>query len=468
MGVRPYGSTTAVAMTLNYTIGTGCFGLPFAFASAGLGLTSIFMLLGFLGSIVTMNYTIEAMARAEGITAEQSGCGLMGMPQHKLTYRKIGFSVIGQVFAGSKGYALVNIMLIIYFTATLWSYACILASSTASIYFTYVVGGSCDVYSPSASTGCVDAYYISMAIFAVIALAMVLKDLGDQAMIQKILSGYRIVALSVMLITMAVKLSVDGSDSITARLKARGSWAFNVTKFSSGFGPTILALICHLNMPDALQPLHKDHKKHARRITFSAITISGVLYLMLGILGALAFDDVKPLASLMWSDFSGCGNGWTPCPSGHSTWIGHIVHFVVLFFPIVNVISTYPMKGITVGCNILTSLPKSMTTSLGPIATHRVSRLIGAVPPLILATLFKKLDAIFTFAGYLGFILGLIIPCWFQVVGIQYCRRVYGCVEAAMTPFSSPLISSLYFSWIFLVMTFIVTLVAILALFVAF
>ncbi|RHY07038.1 hypothetical protein DYB28_001571 [Aphanomyces astaci] len=460
MGVRPYGTVVAVAMTLNYMIGTGCFGLPFAFASAGLGLTTIFLVLGFVGALITMNYTLETMARAEGVVSAPKGT----LPDNRLTYRKIDFSVIGDIFAGSMGYSIVQTVLVLYCLGSLWSYASIFASSIASMVFTYAWDDSCDAYALDATVACVDMYYVSMVLFSVVAISMVLMDLGDQATIQKFLSVYRIVALFVMLVTLLIKLTYDGYDVVADRVASREAWAFNWHNFSAGFGPTLLALNCQYNMPDALQPLHATEKSKARLITFGAMTISAVFYLLLGVLGAISFDTVNPLASLMWSDFTGCGNGWTACPSGKPTWIGSIVHIVVLMFPVVNVTSTYPMVGLTVGGNILTSLPKAWTAPLGPSRARTLSRLIAAVPPLVLAAIFKKLDAIFTFAGFFGFALGLIIPCWFQVIGIKYCERTFHSDLAVLTPYGLPLVSSTMFSTVFLYLTFVVTIAALVSL----
>ncbi|KAF0720261.1 Aste57867_448 [Aphanomyces stellatus] len=465
MGVRPYGTAVAVAMTLNYMIGTGCFGLPYAFASAGLGLTSIFLVLGFVGSLITMNYTLETMARAEGVlTSSKTLASKTAMPENRLTYRKIDFSVIGDLFAGSMGYNVVQAVLILYCLGSLWSYASIFASSTASMFYTFALGDTCDAYATDAATGCLEAYYGFMAIFSVIAIVLVLMDLGDQAGIQKFLSVYRIVAFFLMLITLCIKLAHDGSDVIATRVASREHWAFNWHNFSAGFGPTLLALNCQYNMPDAMQPLHIAEKGKARLITFGAMTISAVFYLLLGLFGAMAFDTLNPLVTLMWSDFSGCGNGWTPCPDGNPTWLGSIVHVIVLLFPIMNVVSTYPMVGLTVGGNILTSLPKAWTAPLSPAGARSLSRLIAAAPPLVLAALFKKLDTIFTFAGFFGFALGLIIPCWFQVIGIKYFQRTYHTELAALTPYGLPYVSTLGFSTVFLYATYVLTAVALVSL----
>ncbi|KAF0720262.1 Aste57867_449 [Aphanomyces stellatus] len=467
MGVRPYGVLITLAMILNTLIGTGCFGLPYAFASAGIGLTSTLLLLGTLGSLVTVNYTLEAMARAEGILAAKSSSPTnssqtTSIPTHCLTYRRINFSSIGKIFAGSVGYNVVQVSLLLYSFGSLWSYASIFASSTASMFFTYALHDSCDVYSTAASAACVHSYYVSMVLFSALVVAFVLMDMGEQASIQKFLTIYRILALFLMVLTMAIKLSSDGWNVVQARLETRGAWGFNAHHFALAFGATILALNCHHNMPDLMQPL--SSKGLAREVAFAGMAISCVFYFLVGVLGALAFDTVNPLASLMWSDFSGCGNGWTACPTGAPTWLGSLVHIVVIMFPVVNVVSTYPIAGVTVGANILTSLPKSITAPLGPAASVRVARMLATIPPLVMAALFKKLDAIFTIAGLFGFAIGLVVPCWFQVIGIKYCRRHFGPTDdAAATPYSLPCLSSIETASVMLVLMLATTCVAVLS-----
>jgi amino acid permease len=326
--------------------------------------------------------------------------------------------------------------------------------------FTYVLGDSCNVYSASASSGCHQAYYLSMVGFCVIVVPLVLMELGDQAKIQTFMTGYRVLALFVMLLTICIKLGTDGGQTVSDRLTARPNLAFNFKNFDNGFGSTLLALSAQANMPDALQPLHHDQKLSASRVVMIAMWIVGILYLLLGVLGAIAFDDVNQLATLMWSDFTGCGNGWSSCPSGKTNAIGVIVYWIVLLFPVVNIVSCYPMIGVTVGDNILPSFPESLTAKYGRRTARNISRLLAAIPPLVLASIFKQLESIFSICGILGFILGLIIPCWFQVSSIQYCRRVYGTIESAVTPYSSRLVSSLHFSFTCLIGTIIITLIA--------
>ncbi|RLN92828.1 hypothetical protein BBJ28_00011740 [Nothophytophthora sp. Chile5] len=451
MTVRPYGPAVTLAMALNYVIGTGCFGLPYAFMQAGVGLSLGFMILGVFGALITMNYTLESLARAEGVCAATGG----GVPRHQITYRKFEFATIAEMFVGRVGKAAVQLVMGLYCIGSLWSYASVFASSMASLFFTYVLGDSCDVYGDSPTGGCLDGYYVFMAIFSAIVLSMVLLDISDQALVQKFLSVYRIVAFVLMLVTMLVKLASDGGEALTARYTAVG--LANWGNFGKGFGPTLLALNCQYNMPDALQPLNPKSK--ARFVAFAALLIAGSFYLLVGLLGALVFDKINPLATLMWSTYSGCGNGWDECE--HSNPLGVVVQLVILLFPVINVVSAYPMVGVTVGDNMLMSFPSSMTMRFGESVTRSMCRLSVAVPPILFAIVFKRLDFIFAVAGLFGFLLGLTIPCWFQVIGSRYCHRVWGFPGASITEFTEPFVSSVPFAATFLGITFVVTAVAV-------
>ncbi|CEG37354.1 amino acid [Plasmopara halstedii] len=449
--IKPYGPGVTLAMALNYVIGTGCFGLPYAFMEGGIFLAFTLMIVGVLGSMITMNYTLESLARAEGVCAATNGVA----PKHQITYRKFEFATIAEMFVGNMGKVAVQLVMGLYCIGSLWSYASVFSSSTASIFFNYVLNESCDVYGVDPSAGCLNGYYVFMAIFSVLVLSMVLMDISDQALVQKFLSVYRVVAFALMLVTMTVKVTSDGSDVVASRYTLIGP--VNWRNFGKAFGPTLLALNCQYNMPDALQPLNP--KSSVRFVAFAALLLAGTCYLLVGLLGALSFDTINPLATLMWSSYTGCGNGWEECEYFNP--LGLIVQLVILLFPVINVVSAYPMVGVTVGDNMLMSFPSHLTERFGRKFTRSLCRLLVAAPPILFAVVFKRLDFIFSIAGLFGFLLGLTIPCWFQVIGSRYCQQVWGFPSAATTEYTEPIVSSIPFASGFLALTFVITAVAI-------
>ena len=97
----------------------------------------------------------------------------------------------------------------LYSFGTLAAYASMFASSTASVICSNALGTACDVYAAHPAPVCLSLYYVMMGVFAAIVVTLALKDMGDQAFVQKLLTGYRIVAFVVMLFTISVKLAAD-------------------------------------------------------------------------------------------------------------------------------------------------------------------------------------------------------------------------------------------------------------------
>ena len=454
-GMTTYGTYVSLAMTLNYIVGTGCFGLPYAFKEAGLALTTFFLLVGVIMGVVSIKYTIETLARAEGITAAQEQEALLDVktsskslephspPVHCLSYRKFDFASLGFMFGGPTGRNLVQGMVVLYGIIALWGYASVFSSSAASLFYTYYFGETCNVFG-NPSAGCEGAYFISMVIFSCMVLTLVLMDLGEQATIQNVLTVYRMIAFTAMLLTLVIKVSSEEWSNVAQRYEIIG--LANPTKIGKGFGPTILAITCQFNLPDILQPLNS--KKDAKFVAFAALSLSSVIYLALGLLGSIAFDEVNPLTTLNWDTYSGCGNGWEVCASKtqFSAILGQLIRFLVLFFPVVNVTSSYPMVGISTGQNILLSVPATLKAKYRPIFVRNACRLLVSVPPLLLASGFKKLDDIFSLCGLLGVVVGFTVPGWFQLKSSEFCRQKwarYG-YDAWETPYSSALSSRRY------------------------
>ena len=95
-------------------------------------------------------------------------------------------------------------------------------------------------------------------------------------------------------------------------------------------------------------------------------------------------------------------------------------------------------------------MPDSIKTSLNlsTLGLQRVCRFIVALFPLACAAAFMPLDLIFTIAGVFGFILSLTIPSCLQLLSIHQLEARYG-PGAAATPYTTPILSSKAFTWVF-------------------
>lgn len=439
--LRPYSGVVALAMVLNYVIGTGCFGLPFAVTEGGVVASILLLTFGTVVALISMNYTLESMARADGVSAAAAGFPL----RNGLSYEKFDFSRIAQIFTGGTGRTLTQISIIMYSAGTLWSYASVFSSSAALLLSRYLYSTNCNVYAADASSACTSLYYVSMLLFSAIVGTLAMMNLSQQASIQKFLSAYRVVVLSLMILTLAWYLrhaeaatKTVATHVVTDRLNRIGSVRWH--KFGKIFGPCFLAISCQFNMPDALQPLHP--KRNARTVAMTAMILSSALYLLLGVMGALSFDDVNPLVSLNWSTYTACGHGWETCAASTTAATGiirtvtaFVVQLLVLCFPMVSVMSSYPMLGVTMGDNIAVSIPDAVRSQLGEKKAILGARMACVIPPLVLAALFKKLDMILSVAGVFGFLLNVGLPCIFYLQSQRYIDAKFG-PQSIRTPFS--------------------------------
>jgi hypothetical protein len=299
-----------------------------------------------------------------------------------------------------------------------------------------------------------------MAVFAVIILILSAMDVGDQARVQSVLFGYKGVATALMAVTLILKLMADGFDAVSSRYRNIG--LFNFSGFAVGFAPSILGLGAAYNLPDIIQPLQK--KSEASFVVFWSFTICMLGYLLLGILGALSFDEVNPLVTLNWYEFTGCGKtGWSSCSDGSErSWIGALVQLIVLLYPVLNALAAFPLVCVTMGDNWKHLLPHKLH---GIKWVSTLLRLVAAMLPVTLAFIFKKLDLIFIVSGLGGFLLNLIGPASLQLSSIRTCRKIWPDMIPGhlswKTPYSKWLSSS-FFAWpllFFCVTLFIVAIV---------
>lgn len=406
--LRTYSKTGAYAVVLNFIIGTGCFGLPYAFAEAGIVLTALFLTCGALLATVTATFTLETMARAQGLATGE----------HGLAWRKYDFTSLGRILGGSPH--AIQAAIVWYCVGALWSFGTVFGSTVASV----LTGDeTCD------DNGECQYYGAALVAYACLVLPLTLRNLGDQALVQTTLFWYRIVALVVMVLTLSLRVASRG---VVGR---HSNVVVGWRDAGLGFG-LASRFNCHFNLPDALQPL--DDKRAATGIVYSAILLAAAFYVAFGTLGALAFDPPRPLATLNWDTFTACGpDGWGP-PCGRPL-IAALVRYVVLFFPVVNVTSAYPLVAQTAAENLIATLvPQDQRDNAYIRACFRF---LTAAPPLLLALFFRRLAVIFSIAGLLGFLLGLCIPCWFQLASLRACQTKWPHLtldDAATTPFAVP------------------------------
>jgi len=147
--------------------------------------------------------------------------------------------------------------------------------------------------------------------------------------------------------------------------------------------------------------------------------------MLVALLCSLLFGPCTlPLVTLNWQEYSGHDGGWGKVD--HRPFYAYIVQLWVMLFPVFDMLSVFPLVAITLGNNMMDTMPQVIKSKLLPNHLKLICRLIAAAPPIALAAALGRLDKIFTFTGLFAFFLQLIFPCWLQLVSSRLCIRRWG------------------------------------------
>lgn len=416
------------ALCVNYIIGTGVFGLPYGFRSAGAILSCICMAISSFTAFVTVHYVLEVLARAEGVVSAEENRGeemekFKEKPVHQLTWRKFEFTAMSEVFGGLRGKIFSQLVVSLYCYGVMWAYTSVFASSLANIFNTYALDKDCDIYGSVVTHECQVSYYLCVLVYAAIVIPLTLVDVGEQIYFQVFLTCARFSAFIVMIVSVSfamIKKNGDYSDSFPL---------FQWGGFASAFTTIAVALNCHQNLPNIYQPIVEKDK--LKIMSFAALGTSIGFYTLIAVLCSYHFrGKTEQLVTLNWKNYSACGDGWDDCPRSA---VAIIIRLWVMCFPVVDVATVFPLLGITLANNLLELVPARTSERFNPKLLKFGSRLIATIPPLCLGAGLGKLDTIFNIVGLFAFFLELIIPCVLHLISKGYCEGRWGPTGARTT-----------------------------------
>jgi len=131
-----------------------------------------------------------------------------------------------------------------------------------------------------------------------------------------------------------------------------------------------------------------------------------------------------------------------------------MVQLFVMVFPVLDMLSVFPLIAITLGNNFLASLPRSLHHRFKEKHLDIACHLVAAVPPVIMAGLVGSLEAIFSFTGIFAFLLTLVYPCVLELLSQRYVTTRWG-FGAERTPYTY-----LFMNWWFVCATLVVSVFA--------
>lgn len=204
--------------------------------------------------------------------------------------------------------------------------------------------------------------------------------------------------------------------------------------FSVIFTSAAVAINCHYNFPDIIRPV--KNKKPLLRVVLAALTTAMTFYALLGIICSTYFKNhTLPLVTLNWSNYTGMGGGWAGSVKDRPFW-AVIIQLWIMLFPIFDMLSVFSLVAITLGNNLLETVPARFKRMKYSRFLKPASRLTAALPPLVLASILGRLDSIFTFAGLCAFFLEIIFPCLLQLLSVKTCKKTWG-EGSEETPYST-------------------------------
>jgi amino acid permease len=382
--------------TINVVIGAGFLGLPYGFQEAGI-LLSLFYLLGsslintYLGLMfleVMHKVQYIKLCREEGQPIELNIRNFITpkkiinipyleskeKPESRIDVSRAMLLIFGKKF----GIAYL-IMLTLCFEGFMIAYASIFSISFSS---NIPLGslGTCNVYE---DPDCMSNYRIYLCIYSVTVVFLTLKGLKEQMLFQIIMCCMRFVIMSLVIfcsLSLIInKISVDDGSPVDSRSPV----LFDFNKTTVVLPIILFALMFQLQLPSISEMIANKEKNLWRLISIVSL-VSLIWYGALGAVVPFAVDQVEEQVTLNFRNYSA---GYSQ--SERPFWT-YIIDYVIVLFPALDVVSSFPLVSITLSDNWKTMIYGEQEISAKKTL---LIRFITAILPLIIA--FVVYDLVF-------------------------------------------------------------------------
>jgi hypothetical protein len=157
-------------------------------------------------------------------------------------------------------------------------------------------------------------------------------------------------------------------------------------------------------------------------------------YTLLGVTLAMYYGaNIQPTASLNFTYYrGGAPFGWTV-----PMWCQAII-IVVVLFPAIDVLSAFPLNGITLGNNIHAAIFSHNPAIMANRKVAIIFRLFAAIPPIIGACFIRDLGLILSYVGLLGFVITFVFPPLLNIVSKYQSQKKFG---ESKTPYTMKFLS---------------------------
>ncbi|KAJ5073921.1 hypothetical protein M0811_08194 [Anaeramoeba ignava] len=516
---KMFGSFIGYVFMINYILGVGILEIPYSFEASGLLLSAIFLLVVTFFSSTTMMYVVEVEGRAEGIVSYfEEKKQEQNLPQNpnnlsesndsdnnqqdpiedqtqnlifdekeisrfEIKNRKFEVNEMCNLFLGKFGKRFFTFASTCYLYGALWSYASVFSTSLIRILpLTFLTHGDLCEIDGKLTSGCQYNYYLYMVLFALISIPLSCLDLSEQIIVQTALFIFRLFSLLLILVTTIIAMHTVKKDNHPDKPPYIGTKKlFDFKGVAYIFTNAIFSQLVHHSTTIIAEPVKK--KRKLRVIFNSAFLTTYFFYSTLGIVCAMYFgENVLSVISLNWIELE--------LFKSATTW-RYIVEYCVVIFPVIEVLSAFPLHAITLGNNMyfavypvqkdpipfdklmkeqektekkeepeqqedqrrdtrdemiadedLTLLPYHKKK--GSKKKKILFRLIASIPPIIGACLIRKLPDIIIMNGTFGCFIAYLIPSLLAWKSKKIAQQIFG---KSKTPYSNWLSNDI-FIWI--------------------
>lgn len=448
-----YDPFTAFCFTVNYILGVGVLGMPHGFVKAGWFMSMITLFLITCFSWVTGMWMVQVQDRARAALFHthhsnpsleantpsniahaheelvEHEHGLLDAPfldNHQenptlphLWMRRLEVNELIGLFCGPRFQRAYEICLSILIVGALWAYSAVFAGSMAvhvSIPFLMRDGEPCTDES-QLNGACQSMYFFWLGIFGLIVVPLTCRELTEMKIVMIALALFRFVSLTLMMLTSVVALYKYPSAELAEWTKENNSsyepstsapyYSDMAAVVLSGIGVifpiAVSSQLFHHSIPNLSYPLRPREKSPQ---VFTAVLLTTYsLYTALGLCVGLFYGSSIPsTCTLIWVKYTGQPGD---SPESRSV-IATIISYVIVLFPPIDVLSAFPLNGITFGNNLLTACvsPAKAVQRKYIVAF----RLIAALAPLLGAMAVKDLGIILQYTGCVGVAVAFFFP----------------------------------------------------------
>ena len=447
-------------LTINYILGVGCLGIPYAFARAGFLLCCAILLTVTVFSYMTVMWVAETGERYEiqkrNASKEKSPSETSslltydGTQQNRDTFVE-RYEVVDLVshYLGPVHTFIYQASLVFLMFVGLLAYTQVFCGSISALLWSET----------DAPKG------LSQVIFGVMVIPLSCMELDEQVSIQSLMAKARFLAIFVMVAGSLVALFVDDSEDRLGGIPSSGRAPFFASPeidgchmsytacfpgFGVAFSTVLFSQLFQHSVPGLLRPLSEQSHLvgKAPQVFGASLLTTCAFYLLLGTSAASYFGaNTKSSVNLNFANFN---FGFDPETT--SAWVvrlARVASTIVVVFPALDTISVFPLIANTLGNNMYAAsnpsflkwIAHQMASIQGAaLDKHRRKRysdlglddrkvllqsasqvstifwrLVAAIPPLIGSIWATDLSFSFLLAGVAGIYVAFVAPCLLQL-----------------------------------------------------